>query len=84
MNVDVVATATWPQPVLVRIGYGASEPVQSASEALHYLLRRWPAERGPCYDEAMQACTAASEGTVCADLAREAFLAAAVEAHLRA
>lgn len=78
------AIPRWQTPVLVRIGYGSSEPVQSASEALHYLLQRWPAERRPLDDVAQQACEAASEGDLQMQASREAFLAAAIEANVRA
>lgn len=84
MNNDIGATAKWQKPVLVRIGYGSSEPVQSASQALNYLLRRWPAERGPLYDVALQACKATPEGILPVQASREAFLAAAIEANVRA
>jgi len=84
MNLDVVATATWRVPVYVRIGYGGSESVQSASEALQYLINWWPSERGDAYENALGMCKAASEGTVSCEVARDAFLAAAAEAHVRA
>jgi len=84
MSIDLIGSAVWRSPVFVRIGYGSSESVESASEALHYLIRRWPAERGEHYERALLECRRAADGLIPAEEAREAFTAAAIEAHIRA
>ncbi len=72
----------WQVPVYVRIGYGASESVHGPNEALTYLEDRWPAERGPHYDRAHQTCQLATIRKRPGELAREAFIAAAIEARI--
>ncbi len=74
----------WRTPVLIRIGNGSSESVRSPSEALHYLFNRWPTERGERYSAAVEARKAASEEAASGEVAREAFIAAASEADVRA
>lgn len=77
MDID---TGTWSVPVYVRIGYGASESINDTSQALHYLMLRWPTERGEKYHAACIACANAVERRGSAEKAREAFVAAAIEA----
>ncbi|WP_409527848.1 DUF982 domain-containing protein [Rhizobium sp.] len=84
MAVDILASAPFRAPVLVRIGHGSSEPVESASDAIHYLQNRWPHERGHHYQRAMLLCKHAAEGLVATEVAREAFIAAAIEAYVLA
>lgn len=74
----------WSTPVAVRIGYGSSELIENAADALEFLERRWPNEHGRHYRAAKEAC----EGTVfhsrSSSLAREAFIAAAGQAYVLA
>lgn len=84
MSMDIVLSAPWRAPVLVRIGHGSSEPVESASDAVHYLQYRWPHERGKHYTRAIDDCTRAAKGLVPAEVAKEAFIAAAIEAYVLA
>lgn len=70
----------WRIPVYVRIGHGASESINGADEALHYLNVRWPTERGKKYTLACVACANAVERRESPEVAREAFIAAAIEA----
>ncbi|MND71487.1 hypothetical protein D3C80_630130 [compost metagenome] len=70
----------WESPVYVRIGHGASDAIRSADDALHYLNLRWPTERGTKYTLASVACANAVEGRDSPENAREAFVAAAIEA----
>ncbi len=72
----------WEIPVYVRIGHGLSETIDRPDEALKYLLTRWPAERGPAYVDAKEACENAIDAHGSLELAREAFIAAALEASL--
>lgn len=84
MSTIVVGSAPWRAPVLVRIGYGSSEKVESPSDALHYLKHRWPHERGSHYARAISLCKTATEGLVPAEMAKEAFISAAIEARILA
>jgi hypothetical protein len=79
---NVIADASWRAPVFLRVGYGASEAVASPHQALDYLCHRWPFERGTHYTNALQCCGSAADGQVPAETAKEAFIAAAVEARL--
>jgi hypothetical protein len=72
--------APWRAPVLVRIGYGASERVESNADAIHYLRFRWPHERGKHYARAVFDCENAVDGLVSSEVAKESFIAAAIEA----
>jgi len=51
---------------------------------MHYLQHRWPAERGPHYLQAKKLCKEAAQGLVPAEVARESFISAAIEAYLLA
>ncbi len=84
MAVDILASAPFRVPVLVRIGHGSSEAVESASDAIHYLQNRWPHERGHHYQQAMRLCKEAAQGLLPTEVAREAFIAAAIEAYVLA
>jgi hypothetical protein len=68
--------------VSVRIGHGASETTQGANDALHYLNVRWPTERGKEYTAACVSCANAVERRESPEVAREAFIAVAIEATL--
>ncbi len=84
MAIDILASAPFRAPVLVRIGYGSSEAVESASDALHYLQHRWPPERGDHYGRAMKLCKESAQGLVPSEVAKEAFISAAIEASVLA
>lgn len=77
-------TCLWQTPVYVRIGYGSSESLHGPNEALVYLANRWPAKRGPYYENAKFACVIAVEQNGSSEIAREAFIAAAIEANILA
>lgn len=77
-------TPTWVAPLYVRIGYGSSETVDGPADALRYLSTRWPAERGRKYEAARALCIGAVERKGSKEDAREAFIAAALEAHILA
>lgn len=74
----------WDVPVYVRIGSGMTETIDGPEEALTYLTKRWPAERGRHYEQASVLCEAATEKYGSLDEARDAFVAAAIEAHVLA
>lgn len=82
MTIAIIGSATWRAPVLVRIDHGASERVDGPSDAIHYLQNRWPAERGTYYSQAIADCKQAAEGMIPAEVAKESFISAAIEAHV--
>jgi hypothetical protein len=84
MSIDLFGNALWRAPVLIRIGYGSSEQVASPSVALDYLQNRWPHERGSHYAKAITDCKTASEGQIPHEVARETFIAAAIESRVLA
>ena len=77
---DVARGAPWCAPVLIRIGYGSSEIVDGPIKALHFMNHRWPMERGAHYASAVSRCTDAVDGLGSAEVARESFVSAALEA----
>lgn len=81
---EVIVASTWRTPVYVRIGFGSAEKIEGPNKALHYLMLRWPTERGLKYDQACMACANAVERTSSAEEAREAFIAGAIEASVLA
>ncbi len=74
----------WCAPVNIRVGYGASELVRGPAQAYEYLTTKWPMERGPHYEMARQVCIAAVERRDASERAREAFIAASIEAYVLA
>jgi hypothetical protein len=83
-NKHVTTLPLWDVPVFVRIGNGLVETIDGPEEALAYLDGRWPAERGPCYVRAKEACRTALEFYCSLQKSREAFHSAAAEAKLLA
>jgi hypothetical protein len=81
-NFEVRTDVKWLAPVWIRIGTGAPEQVQTASAALEKLTYRWPHQRGRHYLSAKTCCLAALNGQMPADMAREAFIHAAIEAQM--
>ncbi|EUB97174.1 protein of unknown function DUF982 [Rhizobium sp. CF080] len=84
MSVVVTTSASWRAPVLIRIGFGSSEAVRSPSEALDYLVERWPREVGDHHKIALHKCLVATTGAIPVEVAREAFISAAIEAYVLA
>jgi hypothetical protein len=82
VSADIYSGAGFRAPVFVRIGHGPCESIYSPVEALDYLTNRWPPERGQHYLSAVYTCREASEARLPAEIAREAFTAAAIEAWL--
>ena len=73
-------TVAWRVPVNIRIGYGSSELINSPAHAYETLTHRWPMVRGPYYETAKHYCAASASMRVPAEVARETFIAAAIEA----
>jgi hypothetical protein len=74
----------WNKAVSIRIGTGISDAIKGPGEAFEALNNRWPAERGSHYDAAKRLCSMAVGGTLSAEIAREAFIGAALEASVLA
>ncbi len=70
----------WKNSVNIRIGSGRAEIITGADDAIAALLNRWPGEHGPHYNEAKRICGMTTAGDFSSEVAREAFIAAAVEA----
>ena len=77
---EVERGTPWCAPVLIRIGYGSSEVVDGPKKALHFMNHRWPLERGDHYTAAVSRCKDAVDGLGSAEVARESFVSAALEA----
>jgi hypothetical protein len=58
--------------------------INNASEAASVLADKWPLTYGRCYQHALAACAAVSEGQMTAADARKALIAAASEAGVSA
>ncbi len=84
MAIDIIGSAPFRAPVLVRIGHGSSERVESASDAMHYLKHRWPTDQGRHYMRALADCRQAADGVLPAEVAKESFISAAIEAYILA
>lgn len=66
-------------------GVGSYRTVKSTEDATRCLLEYWPRGKGKVYVAAQQACLDALEGRTAPEVAREAFIAAALAAkiHIR-
>ncbi|MBB4351587.1 DUF982 domain-containing protein [Aliirhizobium cellulosilyticum] len=71
---------TWKNPVRIHTGTGAPDIVFGPIQAFEALNNRWPASRGPKYNDAKRICRLAAAGEISIDFARMAFISAAVEA----
>lgn len=66
----------WQKPVLVRTGDGFFESINDPSEALAFLLNRWPRESGQILENAKYACNTckvALERNGSSEIARDAL-----------
>ncbi|KAB0462399.1 MULTISPECIES: DUF982 domain-containing protein [Agrobacterium tumefaciens complex] len=67
-------------PVRVRMQCGLERIFLSVYDALDYLEHEWPLRRGDRYKRAVHRCRAALAWAASPDVAREAFIAACLEA----
>lgn len=77
---------SWSKGVELEMhGIGGYRTVRSTEDAAQCLLAYWPTRRGKAYVSAQQACLDALQGTLTPELAREAFINAALAAkiHIR-
>lgn len=82
--IDVDFHVTWETPVFVRIGTGFRERIGGPDAALSELLRRWPSNTYPEYAIAKRRCVDAIARHGSPELARRAFVEAAVVAKVLA
>jgi hypothetical protein len=81
---DAMHDPFFKSPVTVETtNAGDFRTLVSVAEAAIFLMERWPAEHGPRYRAALQACTSGLATAELVEDARRAFLAAAEEAGLR-
>lgn len=67
-------------PVRVRLQCGLERTFLSVYDALDFLEAEWPLRRGDRYKRAVNRCRAALEWAAPSEVAREAFIAACLEA----
>jgi len=72
----------WTRPIRVRLQCGLEHTFTSIYDALDFLENEWPIRHGQQHDQAVKRCRRALSGIIPAEIAREAFLAACVEAGL--
>lgn len=71
------------KPVEVAVGVsGSIRHISNAEQAAELLTGQWRDAGSALHGEALRACRRAIRGDVTADAAREAFIAAAREAHV--
>ena len=76
----------WSKGVELELhGVGSYRTVKSTEDAARCLLAHWPRGKGKAYTAAQEACLSALDGATSPDIAREAFIAAALAAkiHIR-
>lgn len=67
-------------PVTVRLSDSLEHTFHSVFNALDFLEHEWPLRKGSQYLQAVQQCRAALANMVSPEIAREAFIAACIEA----
>ncbi|WP_430252451.1 DUF982 domain-containing protein [Neorhizobium sp. DAR64860/K0K1] len=82
--IEVEFRVTWRLPVFIRIGNGFRERIDGPDAALQALLHRWPASSPSEYAVAKRRCAVAISNQGSPDLARNAFVEAAVAAKVLA
>jgi hypothetical protein len=78
---DLIETF-WATPLQVKLQSGLSRTFRSVNDARWFLENEWPIHHGAYYERALMYCRAAEQRQVSAEVAREAFLAACLEAGL--
>jgi hypothetical protein len=74
---------SWNSPITIEDPEtGARRTVKTVRQAKVVLDRCWPSYHGSQYHRAEQACDAVLHGEAAPTKARQAFIAAAVEAHM--
>ncbi len=74
----------WAAPISVRLGSGHAELIHGPDDALYCLRYRWPMNRSLALDTARRRCLEARISEIPCEAAREAVIAAAIEARVLA
>ena len=75
--------AWFSRPVSIATGIsGEIRNLSNASQAVDLLTKHWRNEGSPRHRLALRACRQATNGGISADVARDAFIEAAREAHM--
>lgn len=70
----------WTIPLTVRLSNGLTRTFTSVYEAVDFLENEWPLRKGERYERAVRTCRRALNRMTPAAVAREAFIAACLEA----
>lgn len=70
----------WTIPLTVRLSNGLTRTFASVYEAVDFLEHEWPLRKGERYERALRTCRRAFNRMTPAAVAREAFIAACLEA----
>ncbi len=71
----------WKNPVILALGEDGSDVTIDTTEAASWaMIEDWPTEEGPALDRALLVCAAVQAGKKTDEDARQAFIAAAMEA----
>ncbi|AYG63209.1 DUF982 domain-containing protein [Rhizobium jaguaris] len=79
-----INNAPWMRPVTIRLQCGLERSFGGAYDALDFLENEWPLRNGEPYDRAVKTCCGALNGAIPSIIAREAFVAACLEADMPA
>lgn len=75
--------AWFSKPVMVSVGVtGSTHYLTNTQEAVELLTTHWRDAGSPKHQSALRACRRAASGDVSPDIARQAFVEAAREAHV--
>ncbi|SFB50957.1 Protein of unknown function [Rhizobium sp. NFR07] len=72
----------WQRPVHIQIRHGWPQRIDGPTRALLFMETEWPGPRGYHYHTARAACIGVTEQRCDSEVARDAFIAAAMEARL--
>jgi len=76
----MLAEIYFSKPIFVRLSNGMGRTFQGAHDSLDFLENEWPLRRGERYKLACEKCRGALQFRTPAAVAREAFIAACLEA----
>jgi hypothetical protein len=77
-----IIEVAWIDPLEVQLQSGLNRMFRSVNDARLFLEDEWPIRHGSHYERALMFCRAAEARQVSSEVAREAFLAACLEAGL--
>ncbi|MDL2397979.1 DUF982 domain-containing protein [Rhizobium mayense] len=80
----LINSVPWTRPVTIRLQCGLERSFAGAYDALDFLENEWPLRNGEPYDRAVKTCRGTLNGAIPPIVAREAFVAACLEADMPA